>query len=76
MQATKGNENNLLKLHETFPALLAKKIIEMNNIGSDKNNTRPKVQITTKGPSRKNILIPISKDNSAKILNKANTHVG
>jgi len=74
-QVAKGNETNLLKLHKTFLTLPAKKIIEMNNISSGKTNIKPKIQITTKGPSRKNILIPINANNKDCILNNANTHV-
>jgi len=48
----------------------------MNNISTGKTNPKPKIQIITKGPSRKNILIPMDADDKAKILGEANTHVG
>ena len=75
-QATKGNENNLLKLRKAFPALPARKIIKINNISAGKGNPKPKIQSTTKGPSRKNILVPLSATNIVNVINKANAHVG
>ena len=75
-QATKGNENNLLKLRKAFPALPARKIIKINNISAGKGNPKPKIQSTTKGLSRKNILIPLSATNIVNVINKANAHVG
>jgi len=70
-QVTKGYNTNLLKLHEAFSALPANKIIEMNNISTGKTNPKPKIQITTKGPSRKSILIPMDTNNKAKIVTLA-----
>jgi len=59
VQVVGGKPKNLLKLQEAFPKLPVKKIIEMNNVGLGKTPSKPKTQITTKGPSRKNILIPM-----------------
>jgi len=75
-QVTKGNENNLLKLREAFPALPARKIIKMNNISAGKSNPKPKIQSTTKGLSRKNILVPLTATDTLNVINKANAHVG
>ena len=47
----------------------------MNNISSGKTNPKSKIQITTKGPSRKNILIPMDASNKSRILSEANIHV-
>jgi len=53
-QITKDNMENLLKLHEAFPAFPVRKIIELNFQGNNIKE-KTKTQITTKGPSRKNI---------------------
>jgi len=60
-QATKGNAEVILKLKEAFSKLSTKKIIEMHNITYNTNQKScPKLNMTTKGPSRKQIIIPIS----------------
>jgi len=58
-----------------FPALPTRKIIKMNNVGLGIKPSKPRIQITTKGPSRKNILIPMDTTNKGKILSNANIHV-
>jgi len=75
-QAVGVKPKNLLKLREAFPKLPAKKIIEINNVGLGKTPSKPKIQITTKGPSRKNILIPMDATDRKNILDAANTHIG
>jgi len=76
VQAVEGKSKNLLKLWEAFPKLLAKKIIKINNVGLGKTSSKPKTQVTTKGLSRKNILIPMDTLDRKSILDAANTHIG
>ena len=76
VQAARCNAKNILKLREAFPKLPTKKIIEMNNVGLGKSSSKPKLQITTKGPSRKNVLLPMNASDRKSILNAANTHIG
>jgi len=60
-QAIKGNAEVILKLKEAFSKLSTKKIIEMHNIAYNTNQKScPKLNMTTKGPSKKQIIIPIS----------------
>ena len=75
-QITKNNVENLLKLREAFPVLPAKKIIELNFQGNNTKEKKTKTRITTKGPSRKNVLIPMDNNDKGNILNHANIHVG
>jgi len=74
-QAARGKPEDLLKLQEAFLILSVKKIIEINNVGLGLKPNKPKLQITTKGPSRKNILIPMDTSDKGKILNSTNAHV-
>jgi len=66
MQALKptASTSDVLKIKESFLALTAKQINRINNIV--KGNTTPKlcIQMTTKGPSRKQVIIPMSMDNN------------
>jgi len=71
---TKGKPENLLKLREAFPTLPTSKIIKMNNVRLGVKHGKPKMQIITKGPSRKNILISMNTTDKGKILNNTNTH--
>ena len=74
-QATRGSNNSLLKLREAFPKLPAKDIIKMNKIGNNKPWGKPKIKYTTKGPSRKNFLIPLVEEDKESIFKKINRHI-
>ena len=54
-QASKSqaSTSDVLKIKEAFPALNAKKINQVNNIVKGNQKPKPKIQMTTKGPSRK-----------------------
>ena len=64
-QASKTSVNTLevLKIKEKFPSLNAQKIDQVNNIVNGQNKPKPRIKMTTKGPSRKQIIIPMSGDN-------------
>jgi len=64
-QASKTSVNTLevLKIKKTFPSLNAQKIDQVNNIVNGQNKPKPRIKMTTKGPSRKQIIIPMSSDN-------------
>ena len=47
------NTSEVLKIKEAFLALNAKKINQINNIIKGNSKPKPRIQITTKGPSRK-----------------------
>ena len=68
---------DVLKIKETFPALNARKIDQVNNIIHGQDKLKHHIQMTTKGPSRKNIIIPMSSENTItfmrnSLLNVAN----
>ena len=52
------------------------KIIEIHNVTNNSGVKRkPKPNMTTKGPSRKQVIISMSEDNARSIVSQANTHV-
>jgi len=64
-QATKTNANTseVLKIKETFLALNAKKIDQVNSIVNGISKPKPRIQMMTKRPSRKQVIITMSKEN-------------
>jgi len=76
-QASKSptSTSDVLKIKETFPALNAKKIDQVNSIVNGKNQQKPQIQSTTKGPSRKHIIIPMSTDNISSFMKNLSLHV-
>ena len=79
-QASKANIspniNDVLHIKEAFLSLLADevgKIIKTKN--SSQGQKKPRINITTKGPSRKQVIIPMVKSNAKLIVNSANLHI-
>ena len=69
-QASKQNASmaKVIKIKETFPSISAKEIDQINNIVKRPFKTKPCIQIMTKGPSRKQVIIPMVKDNIDKFM--------
>ena len=76
-QASKLSINTLevLKIKKTFPSLSAKKIDQANNIVNSQNKPKLHIKITTKGPSRKQVIIPMSKENINTFMKNSSLHV-
>ena len=75
-QNIKGNFENILKIKNVFSKLLSSKIIEIYNITENSRvKDRPKLNITTKEPSRKQIIIPMSEVNARTIALQANAYI-
>ena len=75
-QISSKNISNILKIKENFPELSNKKIKEINKtIFNNKNKPQPKINMTTKGPSWKQIIIPMSTDNANKFIVNSSEHV-
>jgi len=68
---------NLLKIKETFPALPNKKIIKIYNVVISKlaSKERRKIQPTTREPSKKQAIVPVSDKFIDTIMGKANSYV-
>ena len=66
----------IIKINDTFPKLSSGKIIEIHNVTNNKGfKDKPKLNITTKGLSRKQIIVPMSTNNSKAIITQANEHI-
>jgi len=64
-----------LKIKETFSSLKAKRINNIQKI--IKGNGKPKlcINMTTKGPSRKQVIVPINNNNKRNFMEKSSSHV-
>ena len=72
---TPTSTSKVLKIKETFPALNAKKIDQVNSIVNRKDQKKPRIQSTTKGPSRKHIIILMSSDNTMSFMRNSSSHI-
>ena len=72
---TSTSTSEVLKIKETFPALNAEKIDLVNNIVNGNDKKKPRIQSTTKGPSRKHIIIPMSSDNTTSFMKNSSGHM-
>ena len=77
MQASKSSAStsDVLKIKEAFPALNAQKIDQVNNIVNGQSKQKPRINMTTKGSSRKHIIIPMSSDNVSSFLKNSSLNV-
>ena len=66
---------DIFKIKETFPFVSAKEIDQINNIVRGPSKSKLHIQITTKGPSRKQVIIPMVKDNINKFMKNSLIHV-
>jgi len=70
-----ANTFKVLKIKETFPALNAKKIDQISNTVKGNLKPKPRIQMTIKGPSRKQVIILISSENNSNFMKNSATHV-
>jgi len=76
-QASKSHTttSDILKIKEAFMALNAKEIDQVNNIVKGNPKIKLKIQMTTKGLSRKQVIIPMSKDNIDAFMKNSSLHM-
>ena len=67
--------SDVLKIKESFPTLNASQINRVNNIVKENPKPKPCIQMTMKGLSRKQIIVSMSRDNSAAFLKNLSAHV-
>ena len=75
VQALKLNVDDIIHIKDTFPSLLSKKIVQVNNILNTSKSVKPQIKIIIKGPSKKQIIVPMSKTNTITIICNANTSI-
>ena len=66
---------DIIKIKETFPSIGVKEIDQINNIVRGPSKSKPCIQMTTKDPSRKQIIIPMVKDNIDKFIKNSLIYV-
>ena len=69
------NTSEVLKIKETFPSLNAQKIDQVNSIVNGQNEQKPQIKMTTKGPSRKHVIIPMSSENVLSFMKNSSLNV-
>ena len=76
-QASKSSisTSEVLKIKETFPSLNAQKIDQVNNIVNGQNKPKLHIKMTTKGPSRKQVIIPMSGENVLSFMKNSSLHI-
>jgi len=76
-QASKSSTStsNVLKIKETFPALSAKKIDQVNNIVHGQSKPKLQIKMTTKELSRKHIIIPMSSNNISSFMKNSSLNI-
>jgi len=70
-----ANTSDVLKIKESFPALNAKQIDRVNNIVKGNPNPKPCIQMTTKGLSRKQVIVSMSNGNTISFIKNSALHV-
>jgi len=74
-QAISSNVLDILKLKGNYPSLLVKRIEDIYRIINNIDKTKPYIKMTTKGPSQKQIIVPISKANVDNIIVSLADHI-
>ena len=72
---TSSNTENILKIKEVFPTLKAKNIDNIQRIFKGDGKPKPCINMTTKGPSRKQVIVPMYDVNKKVFMEKNSTHI-
>lgn len=70
-----ANINEVLKIKEKFPNLLAKEIEDIHKMINELRKEKPYINITTKGSSRRQVIIPIGNNNILKFISFSSKHI-
>jgi len=75
-QASKGDVNEIIKIKDAFPKLCPKKISEIHKVINNLDmKGKLKFNMTNKGPSRKQVIIPMGSNNPDRVMVHSNVHV-
>ena len=69
------NIREVLKIEETFLNFQAKKIENIQKIINGEDKPKPKINMTTKGPFRKQVIISMNNNNKIKFIEDSCNHV-
>jgi len=64
-----------LKIKEAFPSLQNKKIEQVQKIISGEGKPKPQINMTTKTPSHKQVIIPMNEKNTINFVKNSGAHV-
>ena len=79
-EASKANNSSniedIIRVKEAFPELSADKVGKMLKVKNNNRGTKkPKINMTTRGQSRREVIIPMAKSNAELIINSAHIHI-
>jgi len=66
--------SDVIKIKEIFPFIGAKKIDQINNIVKGASKAKPHINMTTKEPLHKQVIIPMGNENIAKFMKNSAIH--
>ena len=69
------NMSEVLKIKEMFPSLSTQKVNQVNSIVNGQAKPKPCIKMTTKGPSRKQVIIFMSRENINSFMKSSSLHV-
>ena len=76
LPVSKNIVKKTLKIKETFPNLSNNKIKQVQKvINGSNNNFKPRISMTTKGSSCKQVIIPMSNNIAKEFIKELNSHV-
>jgi len=64
-----------LKIKKAFPSLQNKKIEQVQKIISSDSKPKPHINMTTKRPSCKQVIVPMSIENIKKLIKNSSAHI-
>jgi len=72
---TGSNMESIFKIKEAFPTLKVKSIDNIQRIIKGDGKPKPCINMTTKGLSRKQVIVPINKENKKNFMEESSAHV-
>ena len=72
---TGSNMESILKIKEAFPTLKAKSIDNIQRMIKGDGRPKPCINMTTKGPSRKQVIVLMNKENKKNFMKESSAHV-
>ena len=75
VQATSPSVSKILKIKESFSNMSSKKIEDIHKIINNSGKTKIRINMTIKGPSRWQIIVPIETDNISKFISLLEDHI-
>jgi len=72
---TSSNTKNILKIKEVFPTLKAKNIDNIQRMIKDNGKPKLYINMTTKGPFRKQVIVSINDINKKNFMEESNTYI-